>query len=89
MQLDLPQELLLLKHKESLIITTISYVNWEKVNLYICKGTYGIVYKVMHKFTKEIRAVKMIAKNGASSDEEEKLRGEIKVLKEMVTNIII
>lgn len=47
-------------------------------------GTYGTVHKAMHKCTKEIRAIKMIRRNGTSKDEEKKLREEIKVLKKMV-----
>jgi hypothetical protein len=42
----------------------------------------------MHKYTKEIRAVKMIMKNGATSNHEKKLREEINVLKEMVRLLI-
>jgi len=48
------------------------------------KGTYGLVYKVRHKKTKEIRAIKMIMKESASKEEEERLFSEINVLKELV-----
>ena len=42
----------------------------------------------MHKYTKEIRAVKMIERNNSTKEDEEKLKGEIKVLKEMVKSKI-
>ncbi len=43
-----------------------------------------MVYKVIHKKTKEIRAIKMIMKENSSKAEEEKLFSEINVLKELV-----
>lgn len=38
----------------------------------------------MHKINKELRAIKMIARNNESKEDEEKLKSEIEVLKEMV-----
>ncbi len=43
-----------------------------------------MVYKAIHKKTKEVRAVKMIMKDNASNSEEAKITDEIKVLKGLV-----
>jgi len=47
-------------------------------------GSFGIVYKAVHKTTNEIRAVKFITKSAVSNDKVTKLIQEINILKKMV-----
>ena len=42
----------------------------------------------MHKYTKEVRAIKTIRKDRETNDHEKKLREEINILKEMVRSAI-
>ena len=52
-------------------------------------GTYGTVYKVVHKVTKEKRATKLIQRNSVPKGQEGNLLSEIKVLKELVQKFLI
>lgn len=49
----------------------------------ILLGTYGTVYKAVHKITKEKRAIKLIKKCTVPKSQQGQLLSEIKVLKEM------
>ena len=52
--------------------------------VYLTKlGSYGTVYKAVHKTTNEIRAIKFIDKANVPKEREHELFSEIKVLKEM------
>ena len=59
-------------------------VKVNEIKRTIIIGTYGMVYKAIHKKTKETRAIKMIMKESTAKEEEEKLMSEINVLKELV-----
>lgn len=46
-------------------------------------GSYGTVYKAIHKKSGEVRAIKLIDKQNVPREKEGELFSEIKVLKEM------
>jgi len=46
-------------------------------------GTYGLVYKSIHKPSNENRAIKIISKKSISKDQQGNLINEIEVLKKM------
>ena len=47
-------------------------------------GTFGQVYKAVHKLTQDQRAVKIISKANVSHEKEVKLMQEMNILKELV-----
>ena len=51
-------------------------------------GSFGIVYKAVHKMSKDIRAIKFISKSAVSGAEEAKLLYEINILKQLVTLLV-
>lgn len=54
-----------------------------KISSVIGRGAYGEVRKCMYKETKSIRAVKIITKKYLKEDQEQKMLGEIEILKKL------
>jgi hypothetical protein len=65
--------------------------NWEFASAQVrsCSGGFGRVYTCMNIETREIRAVKIIRKTKASTEDEERLRKEVAILKQLVLRVII
>jgi serine/threonine protein kinase len=53
------------------------------------EGSFGAVYKAVHKPTGAIVAVKVIANSGSSASEEEKIKGEIDILSRCDSSYIV
>eukprot|EP00538_Stauroneis_constricta_P012930 CAMPEP_0119555452 /NCGR_PEP_ID=MMETSP1352-20130426/7659_1 /TAXON_ID=265584 /ORGANISM="Stauroneis constricta, Strain CCMP1120" /LENGTH=587 /DNA_ID=CAMNT_0007602213 /DNA_START=61 /DNA_END=1824 /DNA_ORIENTATION=+ len=53
------------------------------------EGSFGAVYKAVHKPTGAIVAVKIIANGGSSSSEDEKIKGEIDILSRCDSHYIV
>jgi calcium-dependent protein kinase len=57
--------------------------DFYKISSCIGRGAYGEVRKCLHKETKALRAVKIINKKYLASNEQERLVGEINILKQL------
>ena len=48
------------------------------------EGSFGVVYKALHKVSKEMRAIKFIDRTSVNTEEEKKLMQEIEILRQLV-----
>jgi len=55
---------------------------------FITKGSFGVVYKATHKVTKNVRAIKKIAKGKNTREVESSLMQEIAILKSLVNLLL-
>ncbi len=51
-------------------------------------GSFGVVYKAVHKLTQEKRAIKFIDRSAVSAEEEAKLLQEIEILRQLVLTFV-